>query len=361
MKKRMRKNICYSLVFLYFFLLSIKLMSFSFKMFGGGFSQSLISITTNPFVALFTGILVTSIVQSSSFTTSLVVSLVASNCLTLTSAIPIVLGANIGTTITNTIVSITHIHKKKEFKRAFESAILHDTHNILAVLLFFPLELRFHFLEKTSLFITNLFFNSVAGHMANVSFTSPLNYIFDPSIAFFKYLFSNNALFLAIFSLAMLFISLVSFVNILKPLAKTEFKEIIHNSIFKSPRRSFAFGLLLTAFVQSSSVTTSLIVPFAGTGLIALEAIYPYILGANIGTTITALLASIALGSSAAVSIAMVHCLFNLLGSIIMYPIRRIPIFISRKIGETTLTSRIIPLIYVMTIFFVIPILIIFF
>jgi len=159
----------------------------------------------------------------------------------------------------------------------------------------------------------------------------------------------------------MLFISLVSFVNILKPLAKTEFKEIIHNSIFKSPRRSFAFGLLLTAFVQSSSVTTSLIVPFAGTGLIALEAIYPYILGANIGTTITALLASIALGSSAAVSIAMVHCLFNLLGSIIMYPIRRIPIFISRKIGETTLTSRIIPLIYVMTIFFVIPILIIFF
>ena len=85
-------------------------MSSSFKMFGEDFSSNLISLTSDPFVALFIGILVTSIVQSSSFTTSLVVGLVASGCLTLGGAIPIVLGANIGTTVTNTITVIITIH-----------------------------------------------------------------------------------------------------------------------------------------------------------------------------------------------------------------------------------------------------------
>ena len=150
------------------------------------------------------------------------------------------------------------------------------------------------------------------------------------------------------------------FVNILKPLAKTEFREILHKSIFMSPKRSFIFGVCLTAVIQSSSVTTSLIVPFVGTGMLSLEAIYPYLIGANIGTTITALLAALALGSSAALAVAMTHCLFNVFSSMLIYPIRTIPFFISRKIGDTALTSRMIPIMYVITIFFLIPFLIIF-
>ena len=305
-------------------------MSSSFKLFGNDFAESLVSMTANPFVALFIGVLVTSVVQSSSFTTALVVGLVACECLTLTNAIPIILGANIGTTITNTIVSITHIRKRKEFKNAFEAAILHDTHNVLAVLIFFPLELRFHILEKSALFITDLLFGSAAGTITNLSFKSPLAYIISPSVDFFKYIFSNNAHALAILSFAMLFLSLASFVNILKPLAKTEFRDVIHHSIFKSHKRCFVLGLLLTAFVQSSSVTTSLIVPFAGTGFVVLESVYPYILGANVGTTITALLASLALGSSAALAVALVHCLFNIFGIFLIYPIRSIIQFFIR-------------------------------
>ncbi|MCK5477238.1 MAG: Na/Pi symporter [Candidatus Aenigmarchaeota archaeon] len=358
MKKKIAKNIGLSLIFIYFFLLSIKLMSTSFKMFGGDFAESIVLFTSNPFVALFIGILATSMVQSSSFVTSIVVGLVASGCLTLTGAIPIVLGANIGTTITNAIVSITHISKKKEFKHAFEAAILHDIHNTIAVLIFFPLEITFHFLEKSSLFIINLFFKS-PDIASNLAFSSPLNFILHPSVAFFTHILVNPII-LAIVSLAMLFASMGCFVNILKPLAKTEFREILHKSIFKSPKRSFIFGVCLTAIIQSSSVTTSLIVPFVGTGMLSLEAIYPYLIGANIGTTITALLAALALGSSAALAVAMTHCLFNVFSSMLIYPIRSIPIFISRKIGDTALTSRIIPLIYVITIFFLIPFLIIF-
>jgi len=113
--------------------------------------------------------------------------------------------------------------------------------------------------------------------------------------------------------------------------------------------------------VQSSSVTTSLIVPFVGLGVLQLETIYPYVLGANIGTTVTALLVAFSLGSYVAVTVAMAHCLFNIFGSVFIYPLRIIPISISRKIGETALTSRAIPLIYIAVMFFLAPFLVVFF
>ena len=332
-------------------------------MFGEDFSEPLLSLTSDPFVALFVGILVTSIVQSSSFTTSLTVGLVASGCLTLGGAIPIVLGANIGTTITNTIVSISHIRKRGEFKKAFEAAILHDIHNVLAVIIFFPLELKFHLLEKASLFVTSFIFNfgSASDTIAKSSFASPLELVINPPVNFLKNALDGHAFVLVIISLLVLFFSLSSFVKILKPLAETELKEIIRGSVFKNPRRSFVFGILLTAFVQSSSITTSMVIPFAGLGILELEAIYPYVLGANIGTTITALLVAFTLGSYTAVTVAMAHCLFNLFGAFLIYPFRFIPIVLSKKISETALTSRAIPLIYIFIIFFLIPSLIIFF
>ena len=89
---------------LYLFLLSIKLLGHSFNSFGRGFAETLISMTSNPFSGLIIGIVATSIIQSSSTTTSLVVGLVAGGALTIDTAIPMVMGANIGTTITGWIL-----------------------------------------------------------------------------------------------------------------------------------------------------------------------------------------------------------------------------------------------------------------
>jgi len=83
---------------LYLFLVSIGLMGAAFKGFGKGFAESLIKTTSNPFVGLFIGILATSMVQSSSTVTSVVVGIVAAGGITVTNAVPIVMGANIGTT-----------------------------------------------------------------------------------------------------------------------------------------------------------------------------------------------------------------------------------------------------------------------
>jgi sodium-dependent phosphate cotransporter len=110
----------------YGFLLSVALMEAGFKEFGGRFSERLLSVTANPFIGLMIGLLATSIVQSSSCTTSIMVGMVASGTLTVANDIPMVMGANIGTTVTNTIVSLGHVARRGEFRRAFAAATVHD-------------------------------------------------------------------------------------------------------------------------------------------------------------------------------------------------------------------------------------------
>ena len=117
-------------------------------------------------------------------------------------------------------------------------------------------------------------------------------------------------------------------------------------------------GLLITAFVQSSSVTTSLIVPMAAAGILTLEQIFPYTLGANVGTTVTAMMAALAtvsVGNMGGLTIAFAHLLFNLFGILIFYPLRFIPIGLAREVGRRTAENRFFPLLYVILVFFYIP------
>jgi sodium-dependent phosphate cotransporter len=141
---------------LYVFLVSVQLLGTGFKMFGGEFSERLIATTSNPFIGLFIGILATSIVQSSSMTTSTVVGFVASGMLSIENAVPIIMGANIGTTVTCAIVSLGHVTRKEEFRRAFAAASVHDFFNVLAVLVLFPLEIATGFLRRSAQALSGL-------------------------------------------------------------------------------------------------------------------------------------------------------------------------------------------------------------
>ena len=133
---------------LYLFLVGINGLSESINNMGEDFATNIISTTSNPFIALFIGILSTTIFQSSSTTTSLIVGMVSGGALNLTGAIHMIMGANIGTTVTNIIVSIGHINRGNEFKRAFAAATVHDFFNVMAVIILFPLEMAFGILEK---------------------------------------------------------------------------------------------------------------------------------------------------------------------------------------------------------------------
>ena len=145
------------LVLLYFFLVSIKLIGVSFNLFGSGFAEGLISAYSNPFVGLFTGVLATSLVQSSSTVTSLVVGLAGAGLLPIESAIPVIMGANMGTTITNILVSLTFVTRKEDFRRAFAAATVHDFFNIFTILVLLPLEILFHPIKKSALYFPILY------------------------------------------------------------------------------------------------------------------------------------------------------------------------------------------------------------
>src|SRR6478752_6473352 len=157
------KNTAYILAALFIFLFALDLMISSLQHLGKTAAETIILATSNPFTGLFIGLLITAIIQSSSATTSMVVALVASGAITLEGAVPIIMGANVGTTITSTIVSLGFITKKKEFRRAVAAGTYHDFFNILTVIILFPLEYYYGFLSKSADFIATTFFNEPIG------------------------------------------------------------------------------------------------------------------------------------------------------------------------------------------------------
>lgn len=348
--------------FLYLFFLSLQIMGDALKAFGSEFSETLITTTTNPFVGLFIGILATSVIQSSSSTTSIVVGMVAGGALTIETAIPIVMGANIGTSITNTIASLPQINRSNEFKRAFAAATVHDFFNFLSVIILFPLQLATNFLGIIAGELEVLFEG-----MGGLKFLSPVKAITKPVshglLDFLETIFGSGDLFKWIglaLALILLFIALRFMVASLKIMVVTKAKAWFDKYLFKTGLRAFAVGILLTVLVQSSSITTSLVVPMAGAGLLTLIQIFPYTLGANIGTTVTALLAALVTGNIAAVVVAMSHLAFNICGIIIWWPLKIVPVRIAEKFAEYSIKSKVIPVAYVVILFFIVPLTVIY-
>ncbi|MCD8487567.1 MAG: Na/Pi symporter [Desertifilum sp.] len=135
------------LLALLIFFTSLELLGDAFELMGENAAEFLLATTANPIAGVFVGILATTLVQSSSTSTSLTVALVASGTLGVAGAIPIMLGANIGTSVTNTIVALGHFHNRDEFRKAFTGALVLDFFNIIAVAIFLPLELFFNVLS----------------------------------------------------------------------------------------------------------------------------------------------------------------------------------------------------------------------
>lgn len=319
-------------VTLYVFLLSINLLGFSFKLFGEDLAVTLLQTTQDPFLGLFLGIFATSLIQSSSTTTSIVVGLVAAGGLTLETAIPVIMGANIGTTVTNTLVSFGHATRRAEFRRAFSAAIVHDIFNVLAVAVLFPLELLFHPIRTLAVWMQAVF-----SDIGGMELFDPVSLIVDPAISAISGMLGQtqtSAILMLILSLVLLFGALAVLVRTMRSTIVHRAEKLIDRYLFGKDHATFLAGLLLTVLVQSSSVSTSLIVPLAGAGLLTLREIFPYTLGANVGTTMTALIAALATGSSVAVTVAFAHLVFNIYGILIFYPLRFIPIRAAHFVGN---------------------------
>ncbi len=148
---------------LYLFLVGVKLLENGIEGLGSSFTDSLFQGVSNPLAGLFVGILATVLVQSSSVTTSTIVGLVGTGVLPVAQAVPMIMGANIGTTVTNTIVSLAHIRQSEEFKRAFTAATMHDFFNIIAVAVLLPVELLTGAISGLARLITETIAGGVGG------------------------------------------------------------------------------------------------------------------------------------------------------------------------------------------------------
>ena len=348
-------KLIFTLFLVYLFILAITLLGEAFKMAGKGLAESIFQATANPITGLMIGLLTTSVIQSSSTTTSLIVGLVGSGVLPFDAAIPMVMGANIGTTITNIIVSIGHISRAEEFRRAFSGSTVHDFFNICSVILFLPLQVKFNIIGRSAVALEQVFEG-----FGGVKFSSPLGVITKPVAKAIIHATGDITWVAAAIAFLFLFLALRYIVKTLKSMVLAKVERFFQRYIFRTPALGFLLGIMLTVTVQSSSITTSLIVPLIGAGVLTVHQIFPYVLGANIGTTITAFLASFVTGSPQAISVAFAHLLFNVYGTAVFWPLKRIPIWMAEKLSEMTLKSKLVPLGFVAITFFVIPGLLIF-
>ncbi|AJR09851.1 Na/Pi cotransporter family protein [Photobacterium gaetbulicola] len=346
---------------LYVLLVAVSVVSSGFKLSVGEQAKTLFEFASHPIAGLMIGLVATSLIQSSSTVTSIIVGLVAGG-LPVETAIPMVMGANMGTTLTNTLVSLGHARCKDEFRRAFASATIHDFFNLLAVAIFLPLEMMFGLLDKISTWLVSPMMGTANMDMGGMNFmkvlTGPgVNLIKGPLAGFG----TMGGVFMILIGIGLIFVSITAMGKLMRSLMVGRAREILKSAIGRGPIHGIASGTVVTVLVQSSSTTTSLMVPLVGTGVLKVRDVYPFTLGANIGTCITALLAATAVSGEYAVfalQIALVHLAFNLLATVLIYGVpflRELPLKGAFYLGEIGTKSKAAVAGYIALVFVVIP------
>lgn len=350
---------------LFLFLLGVNGLSDAFRSLGQGLLDSFFAATENPFIGLMVGILATTLVQSSSVTTSLIVGLVAApdSPLPLANAVPMIMGANVGTTVTNTLVSLAHITRRDEFYRAFSVATCHDFFNFMAVAILLPLELLTGYLRKTATWLAESI-----GHFGGIEFDSPIKGALKATLKPVKEAIGVlseteqvRAVLLILLSGFLIYFALTFLVKVMRGAMHSRVEAAVYRGLYRAPLLGMLVGILVTVMVQSSSITTSLLVPLAGAGLLTLEQAFPITIGANIGTTVTAFLAALAVTGPNAIfglTIALVHLLFNVTATVLIYPfapLRDVPLRAARRLARVAARSTVLAIAYVVGLFYGLP------
>ncbi|WP_420919479.1 Na/Pi symporter [Vibrio pectenicida] len=347
---------------LYLLLLAVSMVGSGFKWATGDQAKVLFEFASHPVAGLMIGLVATALIQSSSTVTSIIVGLVAGG-LPVETAIPMIMGANIGTTVTNTLVSLGHIRDKEEFKRAFASATIHDFFNLLAVAIFLPLEMMFGILEKTSHWLVSPFLATGDMSIKGLNFIKPIT---KPVVGAIKEPLSTfgdtvGGAFLIAIGIATIFVAITVMGKLMKSLMVGRAREILKSAIGRGPIHGILSGSIVTVLVQSSSTTTSLMVPLVGSGVLKVRDVYPFTLGANIGTCITALLAATAASGEFAVfalQIALVHLSFNILATLLIFGIpvlRELPVKAADIISDMAVKNKAVVAGYLLAVFLVLP------
>jgi len=431
------------------------------------------------------GIFATVLVQSSSTTTSIIISAAAAGVFPVQTGVPMIFGANIGTSVTNTIVSGGFVGDKEQYRRGFSGATVHGMFNNMNVLFWLPVETIISAmrggkgspLNELSLAIAGSFDECVesenrascedwegplkkiiakiskkiisvdkdvikdlairppglslcreslcSGESGSVT-CKPMkfsrkecakstlaepetvceNVFFDPEgrenvtvskkeKAQFDFcivesgelvdvnqtivdaarehydnfelnkasVFADaglqeaggwNGLVMSIIILIVAFLSMAKLLT----MAVQGTEEVLKRALNMNGYLAILVGAAVTMFVQSSSITTSTLTPLVASGTLTQEGMLPLTLGANLGTTLTGVLAALVEYSSLGFQLAMVHVFFNVFGVLMFYPIpkvRALPIAAARKLGDLTARYKAFPIFFIFMLFLIYP------
>jgi solute carrier family 34 (sodium-dependent phosphate cotransporter) len=314
------------LFFLYMFLVGIGFLEAGIAAAGADFQANLLRSVSHPISGLCAGLLATVLVQSSSVSTATIVGMVGAGTLPVSLAVPMIMGANIGTTVTNTLASLGSILRAAEFQRAFAAATVHDFFNLMAVAILLPVELLTGVLSSTAEWVSDALRG--ADFDPAQPGASPIRAAVKLPVGWAQGVIEPGPLTSPLFvglGLVLIFLALAFITRNMRRLVAGGVERAMNRII---GRGGGAIGILvgvgITVAVQSSTITTSILVPLVAAGVLTLRSAYPITVGANIGTTITALIASLAVMRPEGLTIALVHTLFNVAAVAIIFPIRRV-------------------------------------
>ena len=370
---------------IFFFISSLEGVKHGFKLIFSEWQASILDMITGNSAAitgLALGMLSTALVQSSSAVvaaTMVSMSGMVASGLPMDAAIkfgvPMVLGANIGTTVTNTIVAfgIERGMTMKEFKDTIPGVIVDDVYEGLTIALFFLLELTTGFISKIVIrlgdFYVNVlnmetFFSAFEDTIIDILIEDPM---IKPMKSFAVDYFGTlgGGIFMFIFWFIVIIISMGGITKGLERLIETGWEDRV-KAAFESPAKSFITGFTITFIVGSSSIGSSLVIPFLATRVVTLKTAYPYLVGCNLATAVdmSQIYGYIA-GGTVGMVLGSAHVLLNLMALTLWFlsPLRFVPVALAEWLGAklTENENAVYALfLWVIVIFFVIPILIIY-
>jgi sodium-dependent phosphate cotransporter len=258
-------------------------------------------------------------------------------------------------------VSLGHIRQSNEFRRAFAAATVHDFFNVLAVAVILPLELIFGVISGVA--------ESISERLVGASGTewkSPVKTWVKEPVSWLRSFWeavgtSGNVegVLMVLTGLVIILVALTLITRNMRALVADRVERSINALLSRGGGAvALLLGLVITIAVQSSSITTSILIPLAGAGVIRLRNAYPVTLGANVGTTITALLASLAASSPESLTVALAHTTFNIAGIVLLYVLpfaRNLPIRGAELLADLAVERRTAAVAYVAIVFIVLP------
>lgn len=294
---------------------------------------------TSVMAGLAAGIFATTLLQSSTLSSMLIVTAASTGVITPEVAIATVLGANLGTTFTPCVASFFFLRSREEFRITQEVAAQHFWFNALGVLTVLPLELAFHPLEKITA-------NIELGNISKLPVSMDVG-----TFAWWK--------------LALGLVLLAAGMHWVKRRSALLIRGVGHPFLDRTNGTGDAIGLLtgvaMTAAMRHSSATVVTVQSMAASRSISRTHRMCVILGANIATTLSAVLAALVLNSPVALQVAMVHLLFNLFGTLIVLlvpPARNLIDFLARGTAAVAAYSYVLTAIGIAVFWLGIPLLV---